>query len=100
MNIITLFQVGNIEICIEILDMICTINAYYNIFFVFSILTDIKQNISKLITYLDNKNIINYDIIYHINKGMDIGPYLKQLQYVFCNYKPDSFNQIYNVKLG
>jgi hypothetical protein len=28
---------------------------------------------------------------------MDIGPYLKQLQYVFCNYKLDSFNKIYKI---
>ena len=35
--------------------------------------------------------------MFHINKGMDIGPYLKQLQYVFCNYKIDSFNKIYKI---
>jgi len=36
-------------------------------------------------------------LMFHKNKGMDIGPYLKQLVYVFSTYSIESFDRIFKI---
>ena len=97
MENLVLFQVGNLDIAYEILNYIQHFIINYNVFFIFSLLDSFKLELQNFIHNLNKFNITKYHIMFHINKGMDIGPYLKQLQYVFYNYKIESFNQIYKI---
>lgn len=96
MKILVLFQVGEIDICVDIFNYIHKYIPFYNIFFIFSVLEDLKPK-SDLLESLFESYGINYLIFYHPNKGMDIGPYLLQLNYVFSNYYIDSFDQIFKI---
>jgi len=97
MNILVLFQVGNLDIMYDILKYIQDFIVNYNLFFIFSILDSFKLNEKDIINNLLKFNVKNYHFMYHINKGMDIGPYLKQLEYVFSNYTIDSFDTIFKI---
>lgn len=96
MKILVLFQIGSNEIACSILDYISKYLLSYNLFFICSILDTLESEVSTLITRLDYYQI-NYKIFFHPNKGMDIGPYLLQLNYIFNNYQPDSFDQIFKI---
>jgi len=97
MNILILFQVGNLDIMYNILEYIQNFINNYNVFIIFSFLDSFKTNIKDIINNLVKFNVKNYHIMFHLNKGMDIGPYLKQLQYIFLNYTPDSFDKIIKI---
>ena len=96
MKIIVLFQVGNINIGCAILDYIHKYTKNYNLFFICSILEELKSELGVLTTLFEIYNI-KYLYIFHPNKGMDIGPYLLQLNYIFLNYSSDSFDQIFKI---
>lgn len=96
MKILVLFQVGSIDIGCEILEYIRDFIPSYNIFFLCSVLEDLKP-LCQVLTSLFEKYGIKYNIFFHPNKGMDIGPYLLQLNYIFSNYLPDSFDQIFKI---
>jgi hypothetical protein len=96
MKILILFQVGNIDIACSILNYIHKYIPFYNIFLLCSILDNIKFRSGEL-TNLFEKYNIKYTLFFHPNKGMDIGPYLLQLNYIFSNYSIDSFEQIFKI---
>jgi hypothetical protein len=96
MKILILFQVGSIDIGCEILDYIRDSISSYNIFFLCTILDDLKPK-AWILTNLFEKYQLKYKIFFHPNKGMDIGPYLLQLDYICSNYFPDSFEQIFKI---
>jgi hypothetical protein len=56
----------------------------------------LKPKITNLIDKL-NFYKIKYELFFHPNKGMDIGPYLLQLDYIFHNYQSNSFDQIFKI---
>ena len=85
MKAIILFQVGNITIALDILNQIAEVyNNFDDITIFFSILDTL--NTKPLIEYLNYikhfYTSINYIIISHHNKGMDIGPFLNQMKYL------------------
>jgi hypothetical protein len=97
MNILVLFQVGNLDILYDTLKYIQDFTINYNVFFIFSLLDSFKSQEKEFIDNLVKFNVKKYHFMYHINKGMDIGPYLKQLNYVFANYTIDSFDTIFKI---
>jgi hypothetical protein len=96
MKFLILFQVGSIDIGCEIVKYIYNFISSYNIFFLCSVLEDFKTQIS-ILTNLFEKYQLEYKIVFHINKGMDIGPYLLQLNYICSNYFSNSFDQIFKI---
>jgi hypothetical protein len=96
MKILVLFQVGSIDIGCQILEYIHDFIPSYNIFFLCTVLDDLKPKVYEL-TNLFEKYNIRHQISFHSNKGMDIGPYLLQLRYVFSNYSLESFDQIFKI---
>jgi len=96
MKFLILFQVGSIDIGCDILEYIYNSISSYNIFFICSVLEDLKPQVS-ILTSLFEKYQLEYKIFFHPNKGMDIGPYLLQLDYICSNYLPNSFDQILKI---
>jgi len=96
MKILILFQVGSIDIGCDIVEYIHDSISSYNIFFLCTILEDLKPK-AFILTNLFEKYKLEYKIFFHPNKGMDIGPYLLQLDYICSNYLPDSFDQIFKI---
>jgi hypothetical protein len=97
MKILVLFQVGNLEIAYEILAYIQHLIKNYNLFFIFSLLDCFESQKKDFINNLLIYNITKYYLMFHKNKGMDIGPYLLQLKYVFSTYSIDSFDKILKI---
>ena len=97
MNIAILIQIGNIDIFLNIINIISFSYQNYNIFYMFSFISLLQNKHLDIITHLEKNNIKNYNITYHENKGMDIGPYLLQLKYLFENYNLNSFDAILKI---
>jgi hypothetical protein len=83
MNIIILFQIGNIDISLDILKKITHILSNFNTTLHISILSHLNSNLIS--DYLVSINFNKYIITEHINKGMDIGPFLLQLKNIINN---------------
>lgn len=96
MKILVLFQIGCIDIACCELDYISKFFSSYNLFFLCSVLDTLKPEVSILINRLEFYQI-KHKLFFHPNKGMDIGPYLLQLEYIFNNYQSDSFDQIFKI---
>ena len=95
MKNLVLFQIGCIETACNIMNYT---SEYFltNTFFLCSVLDSLKAEIITLENIFHKLNI-PYQLFFHPNKGMDIGPYLLQLNYIFKNYQPNSFEQIYKI---
>lgn len=83
MKLIILFQIGNIDIALNILNKIYTTIINFNSLLLLSIIETEKNNEYLIYDYFKSINFTNYYINYHINKGMDIGPFLLQLKEIF-----------------
>lgn len=92
-----LLQIGNIGICYKLLFHIKILLKHYSIFFMFSILNTLNVNIVKFEKILHAFGIKNYIIDRHENKGMDIGPYFKQMQFILNTFKSNEFNYIFKI---
>jgi hypothetical protein len=97
MKNLVLFQVGNADIACSILNYIKNYLKNYNLFFIFSVLDIIPSDQITNLTDLLKKYNIEYKLFFHPNKGMDIGPYLLQLNYIFSNYSNDSWDEIFKI---
>ncbi len=97
MKNLVLFQVGDVGIACSILDYIKNYLKNYNLFFIFSVLNTIPQDQINQLTDLLKKHSIDYKLFFHPNKGMDIGPYLLQLSYVFSDCHDESYDEIFKI---
>lgn len=88
MKAIILFQIGNIEIALNIFNQISLIyNNFNSITFFISILEGL--NIDIIMNYIKTIKITHPNMIFiiqvHKNKGMDIGPFILQMRYLVKN---------------
>lgn len=97
MKNLVLFQVGDVGIACSILDYIKNYLQNYNLFFIVSVLDTICQDQVNSLTNLLDKYGIKYTLFFHPNKGMDIGPYLLQLNYVFGRSSDYPWDQIFKI---
>jgi len=97
MKNLVLFQVGDANIACSILNYIKNYLKNYNLFFIVSVLDTIDQDQIFNLTNLLVEYGIKYKLFFHPNKGMDIGPYLLQLNYVFSNLSDSSWNDIFKI---
>ena len=88
MKAIILFQVGNINIALDILKQISIVYDKFDYLTIFLSILD-NLNTTPLIDYINYiqqyHSSINYIVISHPNKGMDIGPFIHQMKYLIDN---------------
>ncbi len=97
MKILVLFQVGNASIACSILNYIKKYLKNYNLFFLISVLDTIPSDQTNQLKDLLEKYDINYKLLTHPNKGMDIGPYLLQLNHIFSDCSDNSWDEIFKI---
>lgn len=88
-KILILIQIGS---CIHIDNLMSKILKYNNAanMFLFSIDNSLDIDIRKY-------NILNCIITNHYNVGMDIGPYILQIEWILKNLNADSYDYIYKI---
>lgn len=88
-KILLLIQIANLTNLNKIFNIILQYNTKYN-FICISILNTLEIDISQY-------NIKNLHIMYHDNKGMDIGPYLLQIKWMLSNFNDNYFDYIFKI---
>jgi len=88
-RMLLLIQIGDLCNIDKIMNIVLQYNISSNII-VFTLMENLQYDFSQY-------NLLNYHVMYHQNKGMDIGPYLLQIKWVLNNYSLSSFDYIFKL---
>jgi hypothetical protein len=92
-----MFQMGKISIGYQILFKLQPILRDKNTVLLVTILDTLHLDIKKFTGYLCALGTSFYVIHRHPNKGMDIGPFLKQMEYVVTTFRKKQFDYIFKI---